>query len=47
MKNASGHQCKVKMSGSKKKVNENMYDISSQKRITKGLFTWRWGTPVR
>ena len=31
----------------KKKVNKNTYDISSQKRVTKGLFTWRWGTPVR
>ena len=29
MRNASGHQCKVKMSGSEKKVNENTYDISS------------------
>ena len=28
MRNASGHQCKVKMSGSEKKVNENSYDIS-------------------
>ena len=36
MGNASGHQCKVKMSGSeKKKVNENTYDISSIKRVTK------------
>ena len=48
MRNASGHQCKVKISGSeKKKVNENTYDISSKKRVTKDLFTWRWGTPVR
>ena len=31
MRNASGHQCKVKMSGSEKKVNENTYDISSIK----------------
>ena len=32
MRNASGHRCKVKMSGSeKKKVNENTYDISSVK----------------
>ena len=31
MRNTSGHQCKVKMSGSKKKVNENTYDISSVK----------------
>ena len=29
MRNASGHQCKEKMSGSEKKVNENTYDISS------------------
>ena len=35
MKHASGHRCKVKMSGSEKKVNENMYDISSKKRVTK------------
>ena len=35
MRNASGHQCKEKMSGSEKKVNENMYDISSKKRVTK------------
>ena len=37
MRNASGHQCKVKMSGSEKKVNENTYDISSIKRATKFL----------
>ena len=37
MRNASGHQFKVKMSGSGKKVNENKYDISSKisKRVTK------------
>ena len=35
MRNASRHQCKVKMSGSEKKVNENTYDISSVKRVTK------------
>ena len=29
MRNASGHQYKVKMSGSEKKVNENTHDISS------------------
>ena len=45
MRNASGHQCKVKMSGSEKKVNENTYDISSKKRVTKILFTWRRGNP--
>ena len=36
MRNASGHQCKVKMvERQRKKVNENMYDISSKKRVTK------------
>ena len=35
MRNASGHQCKVKLGGSEKKVNENTYDISSIKRVTK------------
>ena len=35
MGNASGHQCKVKMGRSEKKVNENTYDISSIKRVTK------------
>ena len=35
MRNASGHQCKVKMSGSKKKVNENTHEISYKKRVTK------------
>ena len=34
MRNVSGHQCKVKMSGSKKKVNEYTY-ISSIKRVTR------------
>ena len=34
MRNASGHQCKVKMSGSEKIVNKKMYDISSIKRVT-------------
>ena len=29
MRNASGHQCKEKMSGIEKKVNESTYDISS------------------
>ena len=28
-------ECKVKMSGSEKKVNENTHDISSTKRVTK------------
>ena len=35
MRNDSGHQCKVKMSVSEKNVNENKYDISFQKRVTK------------
>ena len=35
MRNASGHQCKVKMSGSEKKVNKKTYDISSIKRVNK------------
>ena len=35
MRNAGGHQCKVKMSGSEKEVNENTYDISSIKRVSK------------
>ena len=34
MRNTSGHQCKVKMSGNEKKVNENTYNISSIKRVT-------------
>ena len=34
MRNGSGHQYKVKMSCSEKKVNENTYDISSIKRRT-------------
>ena len=35
MRNTSGHQCKVKMSGSEKKKNKNTYDISSIKPVTK------------
>ena len=35
MRNASRHQCKVKVSGSEKKVNGNTYDSSSIKRVTK------------
>ena len=34
MGNASGHQRKVKISGSEKKVNDNTYDISAIKRVT-------------
>ena len=43
MRNASGHQCKVKMRGREKKVNDNTYDIFSIKRVTKILFTWSGG----
>ena len=35
MRNASGHQCKVKISRSGKKVDEKTYDFSSIKRVTK------------
>ena len=35
MRNSSGHQCKVKMSGSENKVNKKTYDSSSIKRVTK------------
>ena len=35
MRNASGHQGDVKMSGSGKKVNENTYEISSIKRVSR------------
>ena len=39
MRSASGHQCKVKMRGSEKNVNENTYDIFSKKHVT-GSFTF-------
>ena len=35
MRNASGHQCKVKISGSEKTWKEKTYDISFKKRVTK------------
>ena len=35
MRNASDHQCRVKTSGSEKKVNKDRYDLSSKKRVTK------------
>ena len=35
MRNASGHQRKVKMSGSEKKLTKKTYDISSIKHVTK------------
>ena len=37
MRNASGHQCKVKMSGSEKKVNKKTCDISSIKLVAKKI----------
>ena len=38
MRNTSGHQCKVNMSGSEKKVNESTYDISSKQLETSKKF---------
>ena len=39
MRNASGYQCKVKISSSeKKKVNDNTYGISSKQRVTSKKF---------
>ena len=38
MRNASGHQSKVKMRGREKKVNEKTYNISSLKRVGKTVF---------
>ena len=35
MRNATGHQCKVKMSGREKKVNKKTCDISFIKRVAK------------
>ena len=37
MRNASGHQCKVKMNGSekKKRTTDTYVDISSTKRVTR------------
>ena len=35
MRNATGHQCKVKMSGSEKKVNKKTCDISLITRVDK------------
>ena len=35
MRNATGHQCKKKMSGSEKKVNKKTCDISFIKRVVK------------
>ena len=34
MRNVSGQECKMKISGSEKKVNEKTYDISSIKGVT-------------
>ena len=35
MRNGSGHQCKVKMSGNEKEVKKKTCDISSIKRVAK------------
>ena len=42
MRNASGHQCKEK-----KKVNENMYDISSKKHVTKKILEVSHGSRAK
>ena len=42
MRNASGHQCKEK-----KKVNENMYDISSKKPVTKKILEVSHGSRAK
>ena len=47
MGNASGHQRKVKKTGSEKKVNENTYDISSMKRVTKKFLEVSRGSRVK
>ena len=46
MGNISGHQCKLKMSGSEKKVNENTYDIFLLKTCDLGRVYMELGTPV-
>ena len=51
MRNATGHQCKVKTSGSEKKVNKKTCDISIIKRVAKkvsGSFTlWSCKTKAK
>ena len=44
MRNASGHQCKMKMSGSKKKVNEKANNISSIRCVTEKF--WKFHVVV-
>ena len=44
MRNASGHQCKVKMSGSEKQENKKTYDSSSIKRVRRGF--WKFHVVV-
>ena len=44
MRNASGHQCKVKMSDNEKKGTKNTYDSSSKKRVTKTF--WKFHVVV-
>ena len=46
MRTASGHQCKVEMSGSEKQVNKKAYDISSIKRVTKACLHGGGGPQV-
>ena len=41
MGNASGHQCKVKISDSEKKVNKKTHDTSSIKRVTRSFWMFR------
>ena len=40
MRSASGQQCKVKMRGSEKNVNENTYECVSSKKDVTGSFTF-------
>ena len=40
MRSASGQQCKVKMRGSEKNVNENTYEYISSKKDVAGSFTF-------
>ena len=51
MRNATGHQCKKKMSGSEKKVNKKTCDIFFIKRVAKkvsGSFTlWSCKTKAK
>ena len=46
MGNPSGHQCKVKKTGSEKTVNENTYDIPDIKRVTIKRSFWKFHDEV-